>query len=354
MKNLFVGVLVFLLPQLCVADIQFFSEFEYLSHTPSQPIQDFESNWSSPYREADSALQYVQFAVGLQFENWRIAYVYQEFGNLRYVPDSGKFYWLSENNLPLEINREYEVDIDAFYYRAQGLRISFLQAFNNNWLTKIGLELLQGNSLLAGSLKGQVTPLSDSDYDFNDINIDYYYSNDFLFEREVKTPTGNGLSVDWSLSWRQDRKTNMSVDIKNLYGLINWNDAPHTVARVSSDNKEYDANGYVIVHATLQGKHAFHDYRQQLPLIVKFKSFLQFGSQQSLLFEYFYTDLVKISSFGMVYFSDSSTQVEIVYKPNVRALGLNINNKWLGFNFASDEIDISKSRFIAFGLQLRI
>jgi len=347
-------ILLFFPSEVLRAETQIYSKIESLFYTPSQPFRQFESDWSAPYLKANRAIQYNWWELGFKYKNWSASIFHQEYGAIRYAPDSGEFYWLTENNKPLQIDRVYEVDIDVSYVEMQGFRLAHQFALSKSVKSEFGFSILKGSSLLSGSLKGNIIPLAEDDYEFDDIGIDYYYSNDFLFEREVSEPVGEGISVDWNLYWQRSRKTNITFEARNLYGYIKWRDTPYTVAKVSSDNKEYDENGYVIVHATLQGQHHSKNYYQRLPAIIKLRSVLQISDQWSVLFELFHTDLVSFPIFGATRFIGSSSMVEFFYTPNVDAIGLRFKNSKFAIHLSSDNLILNRSRYLSIGFQLSI
>ncbi len=347
-------LVTFLLPALAFAKIQVYTKFDSLIYTPSQPYQNFESNWTSPYQKASHALQHNWMEIGVKYNHWGISFLRQDFAEMRFSPDSGRFYWLTDNRQSLEMNYSYEIDIEVHHASMQGLRIFYENHLFTNLKMQFGISLLQGKRLFVGRLQGRISPLASNDYEYDNIQVDYFYSKDILFDREIDAPKGNGASLDWQLLWQRNRKTHLLLEVRNLYGFIDWKQTPHTVAKVTSDNKEYDENGYVIVHAMLEGQHYIRDYHQKLLPMVKFRSLYQFADQYSLLFELLYNKYNNFPALGFTRFSGSSSQVEIFYILNAEALGLRYENKWGHLGISSDNVIPEKSRYFSINLQLKI
>jgi len=235
----------------------------------SEPIalRQFTTDWSGRISSGNTALQHVQAESGVAYHDWGAGLFWRDDGEARFSADTAELYYLLKNKLPLETGKRYVIDIDIEHARSNGVRV-FRTARFDRWATlTVGASLFHSDKLISGTMRGTVTATGNKDYDLNDVTVDYAYSRDALFDRDVVAPQGRGFSFDLDLAAIPAPAWTVRLQMQNLFGNIFWPSAPFTQARVDTDNKTYDANGYVHVKPLLSGRQGEHDYRQRLPLL---------------------------------------------------------------------------------------
>ncbi len=208
------------------------------------------------------------FELGVEFDHFSIGYLYREDYDLRFSADMAELYWLSSNKLPLQPDRIFQLELNAAHYQARGIRLGWNDKFtflhNALFRYRLAASYLKAEDLIEGYLSGNALATSENEYEFN-ANLFYHYSEDRLFDRVVDEPKGEGYSIDaqFELLIAQHE---LFVDIKDIKAEIVWRDAPYTEGVTSSDNREYDSDGYVVVLPTLSGYEGVSErYRQTLP-----------------------------------------------------------------------------------------
>lgn len=335
------------------AEVKPFTEADLFTHTPSMPLFEFISGWSGSFQGGDRAQGHGWVVVGAEYNRWGIGVLHQQQMDLRFAEDTARFYYLTENKLELEPAHRYDIDLDFRYAVMQGLRLHRRFEPGANLQAVVGVSLLQGLELLQGTLKGGVTPLSDRDYDFDDIHIDYHYSEDRLFDREVLAPQGEGMSLDLALNWNISHVLRAGVQARNLPGYLRWKNAPHTTALVTADNKEYDDDGYVTVHPALSGRHSSLDYRQRLLTVWRFDAAYRTTGRQDLLLEIYHTDAETLPSVGLGHRVDQQSAFRILFSPSTHAWTLGYHNTWLRLVYVTDSIDPGDARTLGLILNLQ-
>ncbi len=111
---------------------------------------------------------------------------------LKFSRDTARFYGRLEAQ-SLDEGR-YPLDLNVNGLEAKALYVTFSQAFGQaNWYLR--LNLLKGQAVQYGSLKGEGEVLADGGYSF-EYDLDYQYSRDQLLKRQGEIENGYGYSID--------------------------------------------------------------------------------------------------------------------------------------------------------------
>ena len=222
------------------------------------------NNWSGPFRGGQAAITHNWLETGVSQGPWRLGIFKRYDYELEFSPDTADFIYRMENKQALQAGKTYQLDLRVRHSYSEGVRLSHEFHPEKGLSLALGLSYLRGLRLTEGALQGEATAVSANDYDFK-FDVDYFYSKDSLFDREVHTPSGQGYSLDLLLVWRPDTQLTASLTVKDLVGRIDWRNTPRTRATASSDVKEYDENGYVIYRPVLSGYESNEDFTQILP-----------------------------------------------------------------------------------------
>lgn len=176
------------------------------------------------------------------------------------------FYTLKRSEL-LPRNKHYDLALKIDGFQADGLFIrKRYEAYRHNTLsitTGVGINLLRGIRLQEGVLNGYAYAISERDYDFNTA-IEYTYSNNYLYARDVVFPNGYGWSSDLGIVV-QTPTLIFEALFNDVGGKIYWKDAPYSTALLTSATKHYDEQGYVTYAPSVSGIEQYHRYIQKLP-----------------------------------------------------------------------------------------
>ena len=351
----FLWITVLFYPSINYGDsFTLYSRIDGFAYTEPVGFKSFTSDWSGRYYGGTHAQLNYLIEFGASYRDWGIGYVKQKYLFMRFTEDSANFYYLSENKKPLQTDQGYDIDIDADYLVAEGVRLFKDFRPHTTLLVTLGASLLEGQEMLKGSLKGKITALSDSDYDFENLNIDYFYTEDRLFDRQVDQRNGQGYALDLRIAWQLNDTFTSKLTVSNLLGKIEWKQSHHTAALVESDNKEYDENGYVDVSPTLSGQHSTKDFTQTLPRIVQLRLEQQLKPPVTGIVDIRHTTELTFSSIGLAYHFASQSSLEGLYTFNSNAFALGYYHRWGFLMLQADTLSLNKSRNLGIGLGINI
>jgi len=130
-------------------------------------FNDFITNWDGPLFNGKKALAFYWAEIGVQSGRVGFGYVSRQHYYLTFANETAQFNHLVQNNLPLELNRTYHIDIKLRHFTVNGFRV-FANLFETKALKwDVGFSRLYGSRLLRGSLQGDITTVSQKDYEYN-------------------------------------------------------------------------------------------------------------------------------------------------------------------------------------------
>jgi hypothetical protein len=321
------------------------------SYSEPYSINNALNGGQDPFVRGDSALTHNWAEIGASYKKFAVGYLNRYDYDLRFSEDTAEFYHLINNRKPLPLGREYDLSLSVKHYRTEGVRVSYTFDPLKSLRLNVGLSYLKGVTLTDGSAQGNATILDQGDYDFR-FNVDYYYSQDLLFERKVQEPQGQGYSLDFAFDWAISPKVGLNVRAVDVIGQINWQDAPNTRATASSAVKQYDSNGYLIYQPVLSGYELNNDYTQQLKPQIKALLAYQWNSDFALLgqaYRFYYDNFYQL---GLRYALSSKVDLRTLYMFETDAVSLGLNTKYFNLMITSDSFNIDKAHTFALSINI--
>jgi len=251
---------------------EFFVTVDSFRANTALPIQSlFSPVWSGPfYPEERNYLDiFWNATAGIFFHNWTLSIFSRAEYFIDCNKDTAEILKLINNKEELPVGRTFFIDIQSRSFSSSGLEIS----------RRIGLEqLLQGltagftlRSFLAtgiqqGKITGTVVPISPKSYEY-DLWMDYIYDKNKVYDRRDEYPeNGYGYSMDIGFAYYPWESFGIECLIRDVAGRIYWNKIPYTTATATSDNMEYDKDGYLIFKPTITGYESHKSMVQKIPL----------------------------------------------------------------------------------------
>ncbi len=313
----------------------------------------YERDWQgSTYRPGERAYALAYAESGVRYRGWGLGRVWQRYQRLRFSESAARLYYRVQNSLPLSNAAPYAVDVRLRSFAANGLRVFASPVQTRRWRLSLGVTRLYAYDLLEGRLQGAVQANGPRDYTFQDLMLDYVYARDAVFDRQVRAPRGQGWAFDARIGWRPGPRLRLDLHLRDLAGRIDWFDAPHTAARVESDNRRYDENGYLRVDPTLSGRHDQLDYRQRLPWFGRLRLEAGSPSRAAVL------EVVRsgVKSFVLLGLSRrlGGWWAQVLYRPDRRAPALRLARGGFSLGLASDALDWARARYLSIELGLRL
>jgi len=343
--NIFL-LLVFVSSNVTSIEVTPFVRASLFYNTEPISYKAFIDDWDDHFWGGRKAIGLTSVEAGVGIDKWQISIFQRSVSYLKFHAETAEVLYLINNKLPLSPDRRYRVDLEMKHMLADGFRIGRKIVASPKFDWNLGLSLLSGKKIMDGSLIGYISAKSESDYDFDNINLDYYYSVDRIFNHEAKNPSGQGLSVDMNFEWKPNKLFKVGWFIGDLFAFVDWHAAPTTVAQLESDNKTFDENGYVKIDPILKGNQSQKDFRQYLPLHSNILTETELTQHINLLLALKYTYLKSFAEIGVAFSHINNAHLHASYILNVQAFSIGIKNRYFQLQIALDDTNFSKTRFL--------
>jgi len=320
-----------------------------ISYSEPIAIKSVLGEWQGPFRGGSKAFTYDKVETGVRWGNWQLGVLSRIDYQLEFSSETAELIYLTENRLPLEVGREYELRIKALHNYSRGLRLAYQHKFSPRIKAGLATSYLQGKAFTDGSLQGRARVLAEKNYDFQ-FDTDYFYSRDVLFERDMMAPTGDGYSLDFNFDWRPNKFFTAKLDIIDLVGRMYWDNAPFTTAIASSNTKTFDEEGYVRYEPAISGRESNKNFTQILPRKIFIATRYQWSPGVELLAELQDYKVARFTSVGAGWCFNHNNCFQSLYNTTVKALSLRYQGTLLRVELASDKLKLERARY--FSLQL--
>lgn len=313
-------------------------------------LQNYVKDWGGSLGSGSDAAARFYSETGVRYGAFSLAFVLRHDVEINSNRDTAELYFLASNRSNLPVGRRFDINLDAYEAEMRGLRLAWHGDWQNRLLFSLGLSLLDGTQLTDGKIIGNATVVAENDFDF-DLNVDYFYSEDALFERQVEEPEGQGFSIDFRLevplkNWHVD------LHIRDLIGQINWSDAPFTTARANSNNKSFDDQGFVQFAPSLSGIENNRSFRQRLrpwgSLTAKWQP-----SEMLLINTKIYGTQTQQHAEFSGGIKQQHWQSFAIWVPDQQAFGLSLEHRFFYLRWVTDQIDFEKARYLNAEFTLR-
>lgn len=317
---------------------------ESMSYSQPVSIQAAISQWHGDFYGGTRQWSFNTLEAGVEMANWSLGAFYRRDYDLRFSRDTAEAYYLTQNHQKLTAGRTYRIDLRASSFSAKGVRATWRFRPSGGWHMRVGVSLFQASDLIDGSLQGDLSALDANSYDYR-AGVDYHYSRDYLFKRQVAPPTGLGSSLDFGFSGELSPWIRVHGHVTDLLGRIWWKDAPYTVATANSSHREYyDSQGNVHFNPLVSGYEGISDSYVQ-NLTPRFSGQLDLGRLHqingivALQYQYGQT----LAGVGMSS-RLGSYSINAVAWPQVNALSLGVSRGRYRIQVAASNLAFSKMR----------
>jgi len=320
-----------------------------VSYSEPMAIKSMLGDWQAPFKKGNKAFTYNKAETGIRWGNWQLGILNRVDYQLEFSSETAELIYLTENRLPLEVGREYELRIKALHNYSRGLRLAYQHKFSSRIKAGLAASYLQGKAFTDGSIQGRARVLAEKDYDFQ-FDTDYFYSRDVLFERDVTSPNGNGYSLDFSFDWQPNKLFRAQIDIVDLVGKMFWDNAPFTTAVASSATQTFDEEGYVRYNPAIRGTESNRNFTQVLPRKIFIATRYQWSPGIELLAELQDYKVSRFTSLGAGWCYNQHNCFQSLYNTTAKALLLRFQGNRLRVELASDKLDLDQARYFSFQL----
>jgi|GEM_PF-2921459 len=335
----------------CVADAKeyaFFAKTQNFYDTePVYVLSLLDGSFDSPFFDGKSAVSLDEQEIGFRFRRLSLTWVRKSHTWITFESQTAELLHTVANHLPLLVGSQYPVQLKAKQYTFQGVRTDYQLFSGPAFQLRLGGTYIVGEDLLDGSTEGSVTATAANEYEFTNVLLDYRYRKDDLFYNETPPPEGLGYAFDFDLTWKPDARLELSMHASDLFGRIYWRNAPYTVARIDSDTKTYDAEGYVKFNPTLRGNQGGRDFTQTLNSQVMSQVTFQLQSKAVLLADFLVTPVKSYPRFGYRRMLGDRNIFDALVNPQDETLHVRWSYRWLSIAISTDNLNLSKARAFA-------
>ncbi len=272
---------------------------------------------------------------------------------IEYSQDAIQLLYWSGNDISADRTREYDIfmKVNRVSSTGVGASLGFYPSDNMN----LGLKAyrLSTASLLLGSISGAMRQ-SQGQLIYQDLSLDYVYDEDIVFDRAVKEPAGNGVSLDIDLSWKINAVWNTSISLKDAYSRLTWRQVPSTIAKQNNTPVKFNEDGSIDVSPSLAGDTNPRNAVQRLP-----KKIFALVSYQHNNIGYTISGLrIKSLDFWQtsLQYVVKQHRYHIGYLPVQKGIEVSYANNWFNINLVTDNFNFRKAKLtgIMFGFHLVI
>jgi hypothetical protein len=315
-----------------------------------EPVKTTLDDWGSEFEDGER-----QWALGLVEIGFRIdsgvevSVFSRALADLRMNRAAVAFYGRIARKESLQAGETVPVSIEANGFSGHGLRLGYLHE-TGGWTLGGGLSLFRTDHLLAGTLEGLFTAISDTDYDFN-AQVDYQYFRDPIFERpDIRKADGLGWGLDFALDWQPGDQWRITARVEDLLARIRWEDAPYTEAVASTDQKSFDENGYAEFAPLLSGREGYRDTFMQ-DLDARYYGAVEYRLKSWLLSAYGqYQFGYGYAGFGVGYRFDDRFTLEARYWPEHEITGVSVRKGQWALDVSLDQLRWRDVQALSLGL----
>jgi len=329
---------------------QLYFDSHMFGYSETAPIKQIVDDMKGPYFDGgDHSFTHNIWEMGVKRNGWKAAYIIRYDYALDYNPDTAEIIYGDKNDISLEKNRVYDVDLDLIHSRSTGFKLGYEWQVKPKLFIGMDVSYLETNRFLKGDVSGEFSA-ADNDYT-GEISLDYVYTKDYLLSRDVKIPTGRGYTLDIDWRWQsEDDLWKFSGKWTDLVSEITIKDAPFTTATASTDRVSFDDDGHINVKPVLSGVEGYRKEVLRFPKQTKVSGFYQFQPDLNLgLALYQYGDL-NFPSTNVEYRLTDTFQLSAGFDYKSDAMTLGCSSSSFNVSLTSDRLSLDRAR--TFGLDI--
>ena len=332
------------------SNYQAYFEIHTFGYSETAPIRQIINNMEgATFDGGKHSFTHNIFEEGFKFNGWKVAYFNRYDFVLDYTPDTAEIIYSDSNNVPLEKNRVYDVYLNLIHSQSKGLKFGYEWQLKPNFIVGVDLSYLQVKRYLSGDVIGQFTA-TDSDYT-GQLDLDYFYTKDYLLDREVSAPRGRGYALDINWRWQStDKLWTLSGEWTDLISKITIKNAPYTTATASTDRVSFDDEGTISVKPVLSGIEGYRTESLRLPKQASVQGFYQFQPRLNMGLSLYRFGRLNFPSTLLEYRFSEVMQFNAGFEYKSDALTLGLESSMFDISVTSDRLSLDKAK--TFGLDI--
>ncbi len=302
--------------------------------------------WKGSYhpRNGDNiALQDARLDLGVRFgENYYAGYFSRYNAFIRTNRDFTDFYHTVKNKLPFDSTRTYRLKLEIEGIKENGVIFSSSGILFEDDDSKLeagaALSLSLANAMQDGTIDGTAQIEDRKTYTIT-ARSRYYYTHNYLYHLDTEDADGFGLGTDFALSWYlKAYRLTAKLVVNDLFSRVYWHDLPYSFVNIATENKSYDADGYVHYTPTINGLEKYVNFTQKIEpryQLVMMKNFMS-GLRLSAGTGYAYKTLFPFVRVGSQFWEDH--YLGVTYESRFQSFGVEYSNQNFFLGLSADAL----------------
>lgn len=304
----------------------------------------------APPNKGDIAFTHNKVELGVALNDFELSFFQRYDYYIEFSPDTIDLWYSVENAKDIDKNRAFDILIQANHQRSSGATLAYTHKFDQSFQVKLAVSYLHADRLVDGVLAGSVVT-SDEDY-VGDVYVDYNYTDDILFDREVEPVNGDGYALDVFLAWDASDQLHINLALEDLVSEIIWDQVPVTTGRLSSDRVDLNDDGTITSKPNLTGNQGFRDYTQRLPVRADLKARFQFAQRYAGVARWQRYGDFDYPSIGVAYSANKKSNMEVTYNFVTQGAMLAFQSRSYSFHVLSDQFSLKRAKTLSIGFSL--
>lgn len=326
---------------------------ESLSYSEPLPVYAYFDELDGHLSSGERAFTHNQFEVGVARGPWTLGLYTRYDYHLSFTPETAELLHHGENDLPVDANRRYPLELEAQHLFGHGLKIGYTRAVSDDLTLGVSLAYIAGRELIDGDAYGEVT--TDDQASFSGAAfVDYHYSEDVLLHRPVDEPRGHGYSVDVRARWQATERLALQVAAYDVLNAIYWRDAPYTSARLTSATVDFDDNGFLNTTPLLAGVEGEENHKQTLPVRTFAAAVYQSNPRLGWSVQHMHVEGLDLLQVGMNFTTSDATRWGLHYDTTAQALLLNAEKNGFKLSLGMDNLDYRRAQYLSMAVSLNL
>lgn len=350
-----------------VAEPYVFSKAETFSYSEASPVTAYIDFLVGPAPlDGDTAFSRNSIELGVGYKDLELSIIHRNDYNIRFTPDAAQFAYRNKNRIQIPLNQEYDVDVWANQYQMSGLKVGYQLPLATNFNLVMAYAHLYGTEAVSGYMgkgrngEGGVIKMVERDVlgktkrvIDGTLHADYFYTDDPLFEREVRAPVGQGYAVDLGFNWQITENLLLEGIVQDIASEMRWDNMPFTVAKATSEIVIVGEDGFLEADPNFEGQEGFGSFTQKFTerrlLSARYRL-----NQWVLGYQYEGYKVVDFNRLIAGYHWSDRWGLEVAGEVKTSALELRLWTPIGAVSLTSDDLDIDNAHTFGFSWDLRI
>lgn len=283
---------------------------------------------------------------GIRYGGFDIALLSRYDYNAVYTPETAEVLIASANGFELE---DGDLSLSARVKRAAafGARTGYRHSFFSDRL-EIGAFIsgFWATELIDGGLSGFASLSHDGDFIDGEVDVDYFYQSDLIFDREVEASEGFGLSVDVEVALALTDRLKARVEIGDAWSRTWWDDAPRTVLDASLTTLTRDNQGLISVRPLIQGINTIEDTETRYRVRTDAMLGYQVSDRWTVSQDVYNIDSLTLTTSRVRFDLSNTLALSTEFEWTFQALGFSVEWHGLKAGLTSDRFDVTEAQYL--------